>query len=103
MNIHTALGLLMIIPAIIALVQEGRDHTVKITCGILIGLAVFVCLDQYVGFIDDLLNGVWWQVVSIACAVLGTILVVRLNNHIIGTLIATGAGLLALIHLGVIN
>lgn len=104
MDLNTALGLLMLIPAIIALVQEGKDNAVKSTAGIMIALSAIVVLIEYVGFINDLFNErIWWQILSVACAVLGTILVVRLKNQVIGTLLVTASGLLALLHLGVVD
>jgi len=103
MNINTALGLVMLVPAIVALVQEGKDDAVKGLAGTLIVLCVLVCLDQYVPIIDDLITGVWWQVLAVACAIIATVLVVRLKNQVVGTLMVTGGGLLALIHLAVID
>jgi hypothetical protein len=103
MNMTTALALLMLIPAIIATVQEGKDNAVKTLSGILIGLSVLISLDEFVPFVDDMLEGVWWKILGVACAILGVILVVRLRNRVIGTLIVTGSGLLCLGMLDVIR
>ena len=64
MNLNTALGLIMLVAAIIALIQEGKDKTVQLIAGILCALSVVVCAEQFVPIIDDLITGVWWKVLG---------------------------------------
>lgn len=103
MNLNTALALLMLVAAIVAMVQEGKDNAVKTLTGILIVLAAVICLDQFVPLIDQMIEGVWWKILGVACAILGVILVVRLRNRVIGTLIVTASGLLCLAHLEIVR
>ncbi|MDA3959824.1 MAG: hypothetical protein PF961_03465 [Planctomycetota bacterium] len=104
MHLITALGLLMLIPSIIALIQEGKDNTVKSLAGITIAVAAFVCLVQFVPVVEHIYDHKTVRlIITITCAVLGIISVVRLKNQVVGTLIVTGGCLLCLLTLGVVQ
>lgn len=99
MHLATALGLLFAVPAIIALIQEGKDRTVQIFTIIAIVLGSLVALRPHLGPLKDLFIGIWPMIIGIACGLVGAILVVRLKNHVLGTMLVTAGGLLALIGL----
>lgn len=103
MDLPVALALLFLIPAVISLVQEGKDHVVKSLCGLLIVLGLLVVLRGPVDLIGELIDATWMMVIAVIAAVAGMVLVVRLKNRVCGTCIACGSGLMALIAIDVIG
>ena len=97
MHIDVALALIALIPAVIALVQEDKDNTTKTLGGIVILMMGVMAARRYVEPIGDLFDErLWLQVLTVPAAVIGWVLVVRLKNQVLGTLICTGTSLLAL-------
>jgi len=98
MPLTVALALLIIVPGIIALVQEGGDdNTVKSLTGLICSLALIVALEPYVDPVKELFaHRLWWQLITVSAGVIAVILVVRLKNRVCGTCILCGAGLLAM-------
>lgn len=98
MPILTALGLLMAIAAVIALVQEGKDPTTKslVISAIVVG-AVFI-LYPYTSWLRDIAphHGTLYIILSIAAAVIAVLVALRVKNRAIGAVCCCGAGLIAL-------
>ena len=98
----TVTAALQAVPAIIVLTQTA-DRTVRILAPIHLALALWVGLFHHINFIRDLTNGTLLQVLAIAAAVLAIVVAVRHKQQVLGTLMITGGGLMALLALGIIG
>lgn len=100
--ILTVAAALQAVPAIIVLTQTA-DHTVRVLAPIHLALALWIGLFNHLDFIRDLTNGTLLQVLAIACAVLAIVVAVRHKQQVLGTLMITGGGLMALRALGIVG
>ncbi len=98
----TVTAALQAVPAIIVLTQTA-DRTVRVLAPIHIALALWVGLYHHVGFIHDLTTGTLLPVLAIAAAVLAIVIAVRHKQQMLGTLMITGGGLMALRALDIIR
>lgn len=98
----TVTAALQVIPAIMVLTQTA-DHTVRILAPIHLALALWVGLFHHINFIRDLTNGTLLQVLAIAAGVLAIVVAVRHKQQVLGTLMITGGGLMALLALKIIG
>ena len=99
--LDTVLCLLAGIPAGIAIVQ-GKDGATRAWCGALLALTLAIGLRHWIGPLDNLLNPTTVKSMAIASGVLSIICAVRAENQIYGTLMITGAVLLAVRALGIV-
>lgn len=98
----TATAALQVVPAIIVLTQT-TDHTVRVLAPIHLALALWIGLFHHINFVRDLTNGPLLQVLAIAAAVLAIVVAVRHKQQVLGTLMITGGGLMALRALGILG
>ena len=97
----TVTAALQAVPAIIVLTQT-TDHTVRVLAPIHIALALWVGLFHHVDFIRSLTSGTLLEILAIAAAVLAVVVAVRHKHQVLGTLMITGGGLMALRALDII-
>lgn len=98
MHLIAVLGLIAAISAVVALVQEGKDRTVGLLAGAMAIVGVAVALSFHVSLVANLLPppySLQFRVVAALAAVLGIVLVVRLRNRVVGTLLVTSSLLIA--------
>ena len=98
----TVTAALQAVPAIIVLTQT-TDHTVRVLAPIHLALVLWVGLFHHVNFIRDLTSGTLLDVLAIAAAALAIVVAVRHKQQVLGTLLITGGGLMALRVLGIIG
>ena len=99
--LDTVLCLLAGIPAGIAIVQ-GKDGATRAWCGGLLALTLAIGLRHWIAPLDHLLNPTALKSMAIASGVLSIICAVRADSQIYGTLMITGAVLLAVRALGIV-
>ncbi len=102
LRIDTVFAALQIVPAVIALVQVG-DRTTKLLAGALIAVAAWLGLRRELHFLSNATSDTLYQILAVAGATLAVVLAVRLKERIGGTLIITGAALLAAHALGLLG
>jgi len=100
--LDTVLALIVAVPAGIAF-AKATDRTTKVVCGVLLALAVVAALYKHVDAIRDLLNRNAWRALCGAILGVGIYAAVRLSHVLLGTLIVTGAALLAAIAFGLVG
>jgi len=106
MPLYTALGLLVVIPCLLALIQEGKERSVATMAGIQLVLGGIYAVWPEVDLVQDLLgddDDTIFRIGAIALAVLGVMLVVKLQNRVVGSCLACGACLIGLIAVGIID
>jgi hypothetical protein len=98
----TVLGGLLAVPCIIAITQ-GTEKATKAfaVAGAIVGL--WLGLHPHIDFLRDLTSGTLLQVLGILALVLGVIIAIRLKHQVLGTLLITAGGLLALRALGIVG
>lgn len=98
----TVTAALQAVPAIIVLTQTA-DHTVRVLAPIHLALALWIGLYHHLRFIRELTSDNLLVVLAIAAAVLAIVVAVRHKQQMLGTLMITGGGLMALRALGIIG
>lgn len=91
---------MLAVPCIIAITQGGEKVT-KIFAGVGAVIGLWLGLHPYVDFLRDLTSGTLAQVLGILALVVAIIVAIRLKHQILGTLIITAGGLIALKALGI--
>jgi hypothetical protein len=91
---------MLAVPCIIG-IMRGADQVTKIFAGVSAGVGLWLGLHPHVDFLRDLTSGTLYHVLGILALVLAIILAVRLKHQILGTLIITAGGLIALTALGI--
>jgi multisubunit Na+/H+ antiporter MnhG subunit len=98
----TVLGGLLTVPCVIAITQ-GTEKVTKIFAGVCGFVGLWLGLHRHVDFLRDLTSGTLYQVLGILALVLAVVVAIRLKHQILGTLIITAGGLIALRALDIVN
>ena len=98
----TVLGGMLTVPCVIALTQGSEKATKAFAAaGALVGL--WLGLYPYVPFLKEITSDTLYQVLGILALVLAVIIASRLKHQIMGTLIVTAGGLIALGAFGIVR
>lgn len=101
----TAFALVVVTACVIALVQEGKDQTIKSCAAVTLILGMVFALHSYISFLRDIApsHGTLFIILAVANAVLGLVIALRLKNRVVGTLACAFAAVIALDALRVIG
>lgn len=108
-HIISALALLVVVPAIVAMVQEGKDKAVSSLCIVTLILGAIFVMWPYLPFLNAQLlpnrgpGSAWYKLAGVGLAVVGVLDIVKLRNRVVGTFICSGACLIGLIAVNIVD